>query len=97
MPKINLQKFSGKIKGWQEIWDSFKSAIHDSPVLAKVGKFKYLRSYLEEPVRKVIGGLLLTVADYESAVQILKNRYAKPAMIKRAHINELINLKACIQ
>ena len=79
---------------WQEFWDSFKSAIHDSPWLAKVDKFKYLRSYLDEPAKKVIGGLSLTDADYDSAVQILKNRYARPAQIKRAHMSQLINLPA---
>ena len=94
LPKISLQKFSGKVEHWQEFWDSFKSAIHDSPSLAKVDKFKYLRSYLEEPVKKVIGGLSLTDADYDSAIQILKNRYARPAKIKRAHMSQLINLPA---
>ena len=92
LPKISLQKFSGRAQDWQEFWDSFKSAIHDSPALAKVDKFKYLKSYLEEPVRKVIGGLSLTDADYDSAIDILKSRFAKPTVIKRAHINELLNL-----
>ena len=60
--------------------------------MAKVGKFKYLRSYLEEPVRKVIGSLSLTDADYDSAIEILKSRYAKPTHIKRAHISQLFQL-----
>ena len=92
LPKINLQNFSGSVKDWQEFLDSFKSAIHDSPVLPKVDKFKYLRSYLEAPVRKVIGVLSLTDADYDSASEILKNRYARPTQIKRAHISQLLKL-----
>ena len=92
LPKINLQKFSGKVEHWQEFWDSFKSAIHESSGLAKVDKFKYLRSYLEEPVRKVVGGLSLTDAGYDSAIQILKNRYARPTQIKRSHISQLLQL-----
>ena len=43
-------------------------------------------------MRKVIGGLSLTYADYNSAIDFLKNRFAKPTVIKRAHINELLNL-----
>ena len=72
----------------------FKSAIHDSPSLAKVDRFKYLRPYLEEPMKKVIGGLSLTNADYDSAIQILKNRYARLAKIKWTHMSQLINLSA---
>ena len=90
--KIDLQKFSGKMEHWQEFWDSFKSAIHELSGLAKVDKFKYLRSYLEEPVRKVIGGLSITDADYDSGIKILKNRYARPTQIKRAHISQLLQL-----
>ena len=34
----------------------------------------------------------LTDADYDSAIEILKNRYAKPTQIKRAHISQLLQL-----
>eukprot|EP00794_Sanderia_malayensis_P021318 gene21318-biopygen16354 len=49
--------------------------------------------YLEEPARSVIAGILLTDKDYETAVGILKKRFAKPGVIQRAHINEMINLQ----
>ena len=92
LPKLELKKFSGKIAEWPEFWDGFKSAVHDDSQLAKVDKFKYLRSYLEEPARSVVTGFALTDADYESAIELLKSRYAKPSVIKRAHINDLINM-----
>ena len=57
-----------------------------------VDKLKYLRSYLEEPARSVIAGFTLTDADYKSAIEIWKKRFAKPSVIKRAHINELLKL-----
>ena len=40
----------------------------------------------------MIAGLTLTYADYDAAVEILDNRSAKPALIKRVHINQLMNL-----
>ena len=92
MPKLELKKFSGNIAEWQEFWDGFKSAVHDDVQLAKVDKFKYLRSYLEEPAKSVVTGFALTDRDYDSAIDLLRSRYAKPGVIKRAHINELINL-----
>eukprot|EP00794_Sanderia_malayensis_P019302 gene19302-biopygen16181 len=92
LPKLELKKFGGRISDGQEFWDGYKSAVHDDPELAKVDKFKYLRSYLEEPARSVVTGFALTEADYDAAIELLKARYAKPSVIKRAHINDLLNL-----
>eukprot|EP00794_Sanderia_malayensis_P016165 gene16165-biopygen13734 len=92
LPKLELKKFGGKIAEWPEFWDGFRSAIHEDSQLAKVDKFKYLKSFLEEPARSVVSGFPLTDADYDSALELLKGRYAKPSVIKRAHINDLINL-----
>ena len=92
LPKLDMRKFTGKVEDWQEFWDSFRSAVHNDPGIAKIDKFKYLRSYLEEPARRVIAGLTLTDADYDAAVEILESQFAKPALIKRVHINQLMNL-----
>eukprot|EP00795_Rhopilema_esculentum_P017366 gene17366-biopygen6317 len=92
LPKLELKKFGGRVTDWQEFWDSFKSAIHDDGNMANVDKFKYLRSFLEEPARSVIAGFPLTEADYQAAIDLLQKRYAKPSVIKRTHINEMINL-----
>ena len=92
LPKLELKRFAGKVSEWQEFWDGYKSAVHDDPSLAKVDKFKYLRSYLDEPAKSVVTGFSLTEADYDAAVELLTKRYAKPGAIKRAHINQLLSL-----
>eukprot|EP00794_Sanderia_malayensis_P004910 gene4910-biopygen3985 len=92
LPKLEIRKFSSKIQEWNEFWDSLKSAVHENPSLAKVDKFKYLRSFLDETVWRTISGLTLLDKDYDAAVDILERRYAKPMQIKRAHINDIINL-----
>ena len=46
---------------------------------------------MEEPAKKVISGFSLTEANHGKALSLLQNRFAKPTVIKRAHINELIN------
>ena len=92
LPKLEIKKFNGKLQEWSEFWDSFNSAIHSEQGLAKVDKFKYLRGFLEEPVRRVIAGLALTEENYNAAVEILTNRFAKPMKIKRAHINDITSL-----
>eukprot|EP00794_Sanderia_malayensis_P006437 gene6437-biopygen4765 len=68
------------------------SAVNDSENLADVDKLKYLRGFLEEPARSVIAGIPTTDSSYETAVGLLKSRYANPAVIQRAHINQLLNL-----
>ena len=92
LPKLELRKFNGKIYEWQEFWDGFCSAIHENEELANVDKFKYLKSFLEEPARSVIAGMPITDAEYGTAIDLLKKRYARPLVIERTHINELTSL-----
>jgi len=68
-------------------------AIHENEDLAGTDKFKYLKSFLEGPARAVIAGMRMTDKEYPVAVELLKKRYAKPNMIQRAHMNELISLQ----
>ena len=88
LPQLELKRFAGKPSEWQEFWDGFKSAVHDDCELAKADKFKYLRSYLEEPAKSVVIGFSSTDADYDAAVELLMKKYAKPRVIKRAYINQ---------
>ena len=92
LPKLELRKFNGKIYEWQEFWDGFCSAIHENEELANVDKFKYLKSFLEEPARSVIAGMPITDAEYGTAIDLSKKRYARPLVIERTHINELTSL-----
>ena len=77
LPKLEVRKFVGKIEEWQEFWDSFETAIHLNDSLSKVDKFSYLRGLLEGLVRSSITGFVLTSTNYESALELLKNRNGK--------------------
>ena len=50
---------------------------------------------LEEPAKSAVTGFALMVREYDSAIDLLRSRYATSEVIKRAHINELINLAQC--
>ena len=91
LPKLELQKFSGKPEDWQEFWDGFRSAVDDNDEISTVDKFSYLKYYLQEPAKKVLAGLELTERNYSNALEILQQRFAKPTIIRRAHINQLVN------
>ena len=92
LPKLELRKFSGKPQDWQEFWDGFESAVHGNEELSSIDKFSYLKYYLEDAAKKVISGLELTERNYRVAVEILKDRFAKPTLIKQAHIRDMMNL-----
>ena len=92
LPKLRPKRFSGKVQEWQEFWDSFESSIHNNETLSDVDKFCYLRSLLIEPASSAIAGFALTTANYEAAVNVLKNRFGKKSAVQRAHINELLKV-----
>jgi hypothetical protein len=63
LPKLSLKKFKGDINGWTPFWDSYTSAIHDSPDLSDIDKFNYLNSLLESKAAEAIAGLKITSAN----------------------------------
>ena len=93
LPQLEIKTFSGKIQEFQEFWDSFVSAIHENDELANVDKLKYLRGNLEEPARSVIAGVPAADSNYQTAVDLLKKRFAKPRMLEHTHINQMVNIQ----
>ncbi|XP_066956301.1 uncharacterized protein [Macrobrachium rosenbergii] len=89
--RLELLKFGGKITEWMLFWDQFEAIVDDKP-MPPVIKFMYLRSVLEGEARRVIQGLAQTAANYNSACELLKERYAKPNKIISAHIQDLMQL-----
>ena len=75
-------------------WDSFKSAVHENETLTKVERFNHLKSLLEDTVSRAIQGLSLTDSNYDSAIEILKDRFGKPQQIISGHMDELLKLPA---
>ena len=95
LPKLTLPKFRGDITNWSAFWDSYKSAVHDNASIPVIDKFNYLSSLLEGPAHRTIQGLTLTERNYDSAVQLLRDRFGKPQHIISAHMEELLKLPAC--
>ena len=74
LPKLQLQKFSGDPKLWQEWWDSFEATVHVNVRISDVEKFTHLCSLLEGAAHSAIVGLQLTSTDYTVAIDLLKER-----------------------
>ena len=96
LPKLTLPKFRGDITKWISFWDSFKSAVHENGPLSAIDKFNYLNSLLEGHASRAIQGLSLTEANYESAIEILNERFGRKQQIISAHMDELLKLPNCL-
>ena len=92
LPKLTLPKFHGSITNWISFWDAYNSAVHDNAMLSKVNKLNYLNSLLEGEAKQSIQGLTLSESNYDSAVEILHERFEKPQQIISAHMDEIVKL-----
>lgn len=95
LPKLVLSKFKGNVTKWTTFWDSYKTAVHENSALTPIDKFNYLNSLLEGVAARSIQGLSLTAANYDSAVEILHERFGKTQQIITCHMDELLKLPAC--
>ena len=91
LPKLSLPKFSGDVLQWQSFWDQF-TAVVDSSDIPDISKFSYLRSLLEGEAKQSIQGLSLTSQHYQSARQILTDRFGRKERIIFTHIQTLLNM-----
>ena len=96
LPKLVLPKFRGEVTTWMRFWYSYKSAVHDNVNLSKIDKFNYLRSLLEGAASQAIQGLALSSDNYDSAVEILEQRFGKTQQIISAHMEEILKLQPCL-
>lgn len=94
LPKLVLPKFRGEVTTWMGFWYSYKSAVHDN--LSKIDKFNYLRSLLEGAASQAIQGPALSSDNYDSAVEILEQRFGKTQQIISAHMEEILKLQPCL-
>ena len=77
---------------WISFWDAFKAVVHKNDSITKIDKFNYLNSLLEGVAAMTIQGLSLIVANYDSAVEMLKERFGNIQQIITKHMEELLRL-----
>ena len=95
LPKLTLPRFKGLVTQWNTVWDSYESAIHANDNISRIDKFNYLKSLLEGPALRAIQGLTLSNANYDAAIDILKDRFGQPQQIVSAHMDEILKIQAC--
>ena len=91
-PKLEIPVFCGEPLDWQPFWDCFQAAIDTNPTLTGVQKLSYLRAQLRGEALRMITGLPLTNANYQTSVTLLKDHNAQSQCIISAHIQALLDL-----
>ena len=92
LPKLVIKKFGDQACNWIEFWDTFVSAVHNNEDLSDIERFSYLRTFLEGPAYSMVAGLALTSANYEKAVDSLKQCFGQKQVIISSHMDHLLNL-----
>ena len=93
LPKLVLKKLSGDLKTWQELWDSFKVAVHENDI-SDVEKFNQLRSLVEGVAYATIAGLSLTEENYKTEIDLLQERFAQRQIIINSHMDAMLKLNS---
>lgn len=92
LPKIEIPKFSGNFCDWPSFFDRFSALVHQSS-LPTISKFTYLQSLLVGDAKQCIDGLSLTSDNYQTAIDILAERFGRRERIIFGHVQELLAIE----
>ncbi|XP_035226844.1 uncharacterized protein LOC118199150 [Stegodyphus dumicola] len=93
LPKLTIPNFYGDSCSWLDFWGQFTNAIDNNPNLTPIDKFSYLKSLLVSSTFNVVAGFSLTEENYNSAIDLLKNRFGHQDLVINAHMSKPLNLK----
>lgn len=94
LPNIDLPKFDGNYERWIPFRDLFESLIASNNALPNVQKLYYLRSALTSEAAKVFNSLEVTNDNYETAWNLLKQRFENKRLIVQYLIQMLLDIPA---
>ncbi|XP_077529466.1 uncharacterized protein LOC144141856 [Haemaphysalis longicornis] len=78
---LTIQPFHGDVCSWTSFLERFNGAVRSHRALTATDKFHYLRKRLSGEAAAAIAGLPTTEACYESAVQLLEDRFGDKSHI----------------
>ena len=77
----------------QQFYETFEATIHENVTLSNIEKFSYLKGYLGGATEKCIDGIPLTNDNYDSALNLLKERFANPQLMIASHMKKLLKIE----
>ncbi|XP_062702132.1 uncharacterized protein LOC134285437 [Aedes albopictus] len=91
LPTITLPEFDGDYNNWLAFHDTFVALIHSNPEVHDIQKFHYLRAALKGEAAQLIESIGISSANYTIAWQTLVSRYANDYLLKKRHLQALLD------
>ena len=92
LPKLSIEPFDGDLQHFLEFWDSFRYSVHENDSISNVQKMTYLKGLLKGGAASCISGFKIADKNYETSVNLLKERYNNKQLIVSSHMTNLLNL-----
>ncbi|GFR33696.1 uncharacterized protein TNCT_418211 [Trichonephila clavata] len=93
LPRFQIETFYGDSCKWLYFWNQFKTTIHGNDDLRKTEKFAYLKSLLGGNALPSISGFAISDQNYDSSIEILKERFGKTDIVISSHMNKLLAIE----
>ncbi|XP_055543216.1 uncharacterized protein LOC129728785 [Wyeomyia smithii] len=91
LPVISLPEFDGDYNQWLAFHDTFVALIHDNTEVPEIQKFHYLRAAVKGEAAQLIESIGISAANYCIAWQTLVSRYANDYLLKKRHVQALLD------
>ncbi|GFS30006.1 uncharacterized protein NPIL_657831 [Nephila pilipes] len=86
LPKLEISRFSGDSGKFVEFVISFTNVSLYNDSLTKSEKFLHLKSLLSGPVNNVVAGFELNEQNYDSCLELLKQRLGRKDYIINSYV-----------
>ncbi|XP_058456787.1 uncharacterized protein LOC131434155 [Malaya genurostris] len=93
LPTISLPEFDGDFKEWLTFHDTFLALIHSNQDVPAIQKFHYLKSAVTGEAAQMIESFAISAANYPLAWQALISRYANEYLLKKRHMQALLEIQ----
>ncbi|GFR12733.1 uncharacterized protein TNCT_285021 [Trichonephila clavata] len=93
LPHLEIETFYSDSCKWLDFWNQFETTIHGNDDLRKTEKFAYLKSLLGGNALSSISGLTIIDQNYDSSIEILKERFGRTDIMISAHMNRLLAIE----
>ena len=91
LPKLKVPTFDGNVINWTTFWEQFSVSVHSRSNISDPEKLVYLQQALKDGSAKhAIEGLSRSADHYNEAVACLQQRYDRPRLIHRTHVQMIV-------
>ncbi|XP_065086878.1 uncharacterized protein LOC135708701 [Ochlerotatus camptorhynchus] len=92
LPTITLPEFNGDYNEWLAFHGTFLALIHSNQDVPDIQKFHYLKSSLIGEAAQVVESFAISAANYPLAWQALVSRYANEYLLKKRHLQAMLEI-----